>query len=251
MLLPPSGPTALGEGAIRPFLGADASHQLVEMSAAAVSLVIAEDHTLFREGTRQLLEQGHEFRVIGEAARGDEAVDVVCRLRPDVVLLDMRMPGLNGIEATRRILARQPQVKVLVVSAYDDDEYVTEALKAGAAGYLLKTAPGRELAQAVQAVARGEAYLSGSISRRLASRWLGSAGLGGSQQLSRRELEVLRLIARGRASKEVAAELGISLRTVEGHLNNIFGKLGVASRTEAVYHAITHHLISVEDAAET
>jgi DNA-binding NarL/FixJ family response regulator len=215
-----------------------------------VSIVIAEDHTLFREGTRQLLEQGPGFRVIGEAARGDEAVEVACRLRPDVVLLDMRMPGMNGIEATRRILARQPGTRVLVVSAYDDDDYVTEALKAGAAGYLLKTAPSWELAQAVQAVARGEAFLSGSISGRLATRWLRSEAPGASQQLSHRELEVLRLIARGRANKEVAAELHISQRTVEGHLNNIFGKLSVASRTEAVYHAINHHLINVEDGGE-
>lgn len=215
-----------------------------------ISLVIAEDHTLFREGTRQLLERVDRFRVIGEAGRGDEAVDVVCRLEPDVLLLDMRLPGLNGIEATRRILARRPRVRVLIVSAYDDDDYVTEALRAGAAGYLLKTAPSWELAQAVEAVARGEDFLSGSISRRLATRWLKSDVPGPSHELSHRELEVLRLVARGRASKEVAAELRISLRTVEGHLNNIFAKLGVASRTEAVYHAINHHLISVEDGGD-
>jgi DNA-binding NarL/FixJ family response regulator len=223
----------------------------METETEVTSLVIAEDHTLFREGTRQLLERMDGFRVIGEAARGDEAVDVVCRLQPDVLLLDMRMPGLNGIEVTRRVLARRPKVRVLVVSAYDDDDYVTEALKAGATGYLLKTAPSWELEQAVEAVHRGESFLSGSISQRLASRWLRSETPGPSQQLSRRELEVLRLVARGRASKEVAAELRISLRTVEGHLNNVFGKLGVASRTEAVYYAINHHLISVEDGGDT
>ena len=210
-------------------------------------ILIAEDHTLVREGTRQLLAQEPDLEVVGEADRGDAAVELARRLRPDVVVLDLRMPTLNGIEAARQIVAENPAAKVLIVSAYDDEDYILEALKAGAIGYLLKTAPGRELVSAVRSVATGAMTLQGEVSQKLTARWRQAEAPGPTRALSTRELEVLRLIAHGHANKEIAARLGISQRTVEGHLNNIFSKLGVASRTEAVYQAVNQRLISLED----
>ncbi len=214
-----------------------------------ITIVIAEDHALVREGTRQIIEQHADLRVVGEADRGDRAVALVGELRPDVVLLDLRLPVLNGIEATSKITSSYPEVKVLMLSAYDDEDYILAALNAGAAGYLLKTAPGREVVEAVRAAYRGETVLQPAISRKLAQYWQRFNAPGGSARLSPRELEVLRLLARGAPNKEIAATLGISLRTVEGHLGNIFGKLGVFSRTEAVLYAVNHHLLALDETA--
>jgi DNA-binding NarL/FixJ family response regulator len=211
----------------------------------AITVFIAEDHTLVREGTRQILEQQADLRVVGEAERGDDAVSQVVALRPDVALLDLRLPGLNGIAAAARIVADAPAVRVLLLSAYDDEDYVLAALRAGAAGYLLKTAPGRELVEAVRAAYAGETVLAPPLARKLAQYWQ-RAGRAGSTQLSPRELEVLRLLAGGCSNKDIAATLGISLRTVEGHLGNVFAKLGVGSRTEAVLYAVQHRLLSLE-----
>ncbi|HEY8761457.1 MAG TPA: response regulator transcription factor [Candidatus Dormibacteraeota bacterium] len=213
-----------------------------------IRVVIVDDHELLREGTRQILQRDATIEVIAEASRGDQAVEVVARLQPDVVLLDLRLPGLPGIEVARRIAQLSPATRVLVLSAYDEEDYVLEALQAGAAGYLLKTAPSNELLEAVRAVAAGATVLEPSVSAALARRWTRADGPGGTD-LSVRELEVLRLTAHGMANKEIAGKLGLSLRTVEGHLNRTFGKLGVASRTEAVFHAFNHHLISLEGEA--
>jgi DNA-binding NarL/FixJ family response regulator len=210
-----------------------------------IRVVIVDDHTLLREGTRQILQQAVTIEVVGEASRGDDAVQLVARLQPDVVLLDLRLPGLPGIDAARQIARLSLATRVLIVTAYDDEDYVLEALQAGAAGYLLKTAPSHELLDAVHAVAAGTIVLEPSVSAALARRWTRADGPGGTQ-LSARELEVLRLTAHGLANKEIAGKLTLSLRTVEGHLNRIFNKLGVASRTEAVFHAVNHHLISLE-----
>lgn len=211
-----------------------------------VRILLADDHSMVREGTRQLLEQVPGFSVVGEAGRGDEAVERTVELRPDVVVLDLRMPGLNGIEATREIATRAPSTKVLIVSAYNDEDYVVEALRAGATGYLLKTAPARELVNAVRSVATGAMTLGAEVSQKLAAHMARADAPGPRRNLSVRELEVLRLIAQGLANKEIAARLHISQRTVEGHLNNIFDKLGAASRTEAVYQAVQQHLIDLE-----
>ena len=213
---------------------------------APVRILLADDHSMVREGTRQLLEQVPGFTVVGEAGRGDEAVERTVELRPDVVVLDLRMPGVNGIEATRQIAARAPETKVLIVSAYNDEDYVVEALRAGATGYLLKTAPARELVNAVRSVATGAMTLGAEVSQKLAAHMARGDAPGPRRNLSSRELEVLRLIAQGLANKEIAARLHISQRTVEGHLNNIFDKLGAASRTEAVYQAVQQHLIDLE-----
>ncbi len=208
-----------------------------------IRVIIAEDHTLVREGTREILEREQDIQVVGEAARGDDAVRQALEHNPDVLLMDMRMPGMNGIEATREVSAQAPSVKVLILSAHEDEDYVREALAVGASGYLLKTAPGRELVEGIRAVASGSTILSPELTRKLAQARLEPARA--SDRLSSREFAVLRLIAQGRANKEVALELGISLRTVEGHLHNIFEKLRVGSRTEAVVHAVNHGLLSI------
>lgn len=213
------------------------------MKNPKIRVLIADDHTLVREGTRQILEREGDLAVVGEAARGDDAVALAAELQPDVLLVDLRMPGLNGIEVARR--AASAAVRVLLLSAYDDDSYVAEALGAGASGYLLKTTPGRELVEAVRAVHAGTTVLEDSISHRLALRSIRPFAAG--PRLSERELDVLRLTARGMSSKEIAAQLRISQRTVEGHLNNVYSKLGVNSRTEAVVQAAGRGLIRLDE----
>ncbi|HVD03550.1 MAG TPA: response regulator transcription factor [Candidatus Dormibacteraeota bacterium] len=208
-----------------------------------ITIVIAEDHTLVREGTREILAREADLVVVGEAARGDEAVRMVRELLPMVLLMDMRMPGLTGIEATRQLMDDFPDLKILILSAHEDEDYVREALASGASGYLLKTSPGRELVEGVRSVAAGSTVLSPALSRKLAQSRLDPSRA--TDRLSSREFAVLRLIAQGRANKEIAMELGISLRTVEGHLHNIFEKLRVTSRTEAVVHAVNHGLLSI------
>lgn len=211
---------------------------------ATLRVLIVEDHRLVREGTRYILEQDRDIEVVGEADRGDSAIDLARDLRPDLVIVDIRMPGLNGIEATRRIRELLPATRVLVVSAYEDEQYVLEAMSAGATGYLLKTASSRELMSAVRAVGLGSTVLQDAVSRRLLdARRARDSGLA----LSDRELQVVRLLARGLANKEVARELGVSRRTVEGHLNNIFTKLGVSSRMEVLLSAMAHHLVSLQE----
>ena len=214
-----------------------------------ITVLVVDDHTLMRDGTRQLLQHEPDLRVIGEAENGEQAVALAGTLLPNVVLLDMRLPLLNGIEATRRIVAANPSVRVLIVSAYDDEDYVIASLQAGAAGYLLKTVPARELIDAIHSVHHGNTVLQSSVSRKLGQHFIpGGAHGARATVLTARELAVLRLIARGLPNKQVAADLGISLRTVDVHLNNIFNKLGVASRTEAIMRGVQQNLISFEDA---
>ena len=214
------------------------------MNEIRIRVVIVEDHTLLREGTRHILEQSQDIEVVGEAGRGDEAVELIERLAPDVVLLDMRLPGMNGIEVARAVTRKHKEIRVLLLSAYDDEEYVAEALNAGASGYMLKTTPGAKLVEAVRAVHSGATVLQDELSHKLAMRAMHPDPSG--PRLSERELDVLRLTARGLSSKEIAGRLQISQRTVEGHLNNIYSKLGVNSRTEAVVHAAARGLISLE-----
>ena len=214
-----------------------------------IRIVIADDHALVREGTRQILEDHPGLVVAGEAQDGEEAVAIVSRLQPDVVLMDIAMPKMNGIEATRLIKKESPATSVLILTAYDDDQYIFALLDAGAAGYLLKNVRGEELAQAVRAVAEGESVLHPAIAAKVFKRYTRSDQAVDEEiePLTDRESEVLAMAARGLSNKMIARELSLSDRTVQVHLSNIFGKLGVASRTEAVITALQRGLLRLEE----
>ena len=224
---------------------AAATRILLNMEAPVIRVLVVDDHALHRDGTSQILDAHPDLEVVGDASSGEVALALVNQLHPDVVLLDIRLPGINGIEVCRRLTRDHPDVRVLMVSAYDEDEYVRGALEAGAAGYLSKTAPGKELVQAVRAVAGGTSVLQSGMTARLliSSR----PPEHGADDLSERELEVLKLLAEGLHNRELAAQLGISTRTVDRHCDNIYAKLGVGSRTEAVVRAISTKLLTVSD----
>lgn len=205
-------------------------------------MLVVDDHALHRDGTRHILEDYDDLEVVGDAESGEVALALVPQLQPDVVLLDIRLPGMSGIETARRMHEHHPSVRILMVTAYDDDEYVRGAFEAGAAGYLSKSAPGRELVEAVRAVATGSTVLQPAmLTPLLAGRPDGRTGL------TRRELAVLQLLAQGLHNKQVASVLGVSARTVERHCDSIYAKLGVSSRTEAVVRAISTKLVHVDD----
>lgn len=219
----------------------------------SITILLAEDHKIVREGTRQLLEQSADMQVVGEAADGLEAVRLAAEIKPDVIVMDVRLPRLNGIEATRTITERFPHIKVLILSAYDDDSYVFPLLEAGASGYLLKTSSGAELAEAIRLVYSGQTALSPRISAKIVNRLGGRQAYRASGMpdgLTEREMDVLRAAAHGHANKAIAIQLGISTQTVQVHLRNIFGKLGVSSRSEAVARAIQHGWITLEASDE-
>jgi NarL family two-component system response regulator LiaR len=205
-------------------------------------VLLAEDHAVVREGTRQILEQAPDLTVVGEAADGAEVVSLAARLRPDVVLLDLSLPVLNGVEATRRIRALDAPPFVLILSAYDDEDYVVAAIDAGASGYLLKTAHAADVVAAIRSVARGEVVLHPAVARHLVRH----GNHGEREPLTERELEILRLAARGQRTKDIAAQLSISTRTVDAQFTGIFNKLGVSSRTEAIVHAASRGWVRLE-----
>ncbi|MGZ4337232.1 MAG: response regulator [Gaiellaceae bacterium] len=219
--------------------------------AAAARVIIADDHPMFRAGVRERLEKlDSGIDVVGEASDGQEAYELCGRLRPDVVLLDIAMPRLNGIEATRKIKAEWPEIGILVLTLYDDEQYIYALIDAGAAGYLLKTADGSELADAVHRIRQGEAVLSPAVTQKVLSRIAHGgrpAELPEPSPLSERECEVLRLAARGASNKLIAHELQVSVRTVHAHMRHIFNKLGVASRTEAVMLGVRRGWLQVGD----
>lgn len=215
-----------------------------------IRVIIADDHAVVREGTRQLLEREEDMEVVGEAGDGEEAVALATRARPDVAIVDISMPKLNGIEATKQIKALVPSTAVLILTAYDNDQYIFALLEAGAAGYLLKNIRGRELIDAVRAVHSGESVLHPVIARKVLKRF-GPASQAAKEssleQVSEREMQVLRLAARGMSNKEIADELTLSVRTVQAHLAHIFNKLQVGSRTEAILHGLKKGWFSLED----
>lgn len=211
------------------------------MTTEVIRVLVVDDHALHREGAREILGQHGDIDVVGDAASGEMALALVDSLEPDVVLMDLRLPGMNGIEATRLIRAHHPDVHVLMVSAYDDDEYVRGALQAGASGYLSKAAPGRELANALRAVATGDSVVKPEVLARLLA--LPSTSGATGQGLSERELAVLGLLALGLQNRQIATRLHISTRTVERHCDGIYAKLAVHSRTEAVVRALASGLL--------
>ncbi|MBV9326179.1 MAG: response regulator transcription factor [Chloroflexi bacterium] len=208
------------------------------MSAAepTIRVVLADDHALLREGTAELLERAGGIDVVGQAADGVEAVELVAATRPDVLLLDLAMPGLDGLEVTRRALSISPTTRVVALTAHEEQPYVLAMLQAGASGYLSKSSRGREVVQAVRAAAAGETVFSAAIARGVTRRALGESGP--ETPLTPRERDVLFAAARGLGNKQIAAELGMSARTVQTHLTSVFAKLGVSSRTEAVLLAV-------------
>lgn len=200
-------------------------------------ILIADDHPLVRKGLRSVLGAVPEFEVVGEAATGREAAERAAALQPDVVLMDLQMPGGSGIEATREVVRTSPQIRVLVVTLFEDDESMFTALRAGARGYVLKDAHEEDVVAAVRAVGRGEAIFSPSVANRLLSYFAAPRAPEVFPTLTDREREVLKLIARGVSNAVIAKQLGLSPKTVGNYVSNIFGKLQVADRAEAIVRA--------------
>ncbi|HCS40672.1 MAG TPA: DNA-binding response regulator [Anaerolineaceae bacterium] len=218
-----------------------------------ISVLLVEDHQIVREGTRQLLELHQDMQIVGEASDGLEAVSLAGILQPDVIVMDVRLPKLNGVDATRAITTRNPGIKVLILSAYEDDSYVFPLLDAGASGYLLKTSSSIELASAIRLVFAGQMALSPRISTKIVNRLGGRHSYRNEDMprgLTEREMDVLKAAAHGKSNKEIALNLGITSQTVQVHLRNIFVKLDVNSRSEAIAHAIKHGWITLESPDE-
>ena len=208
-------------------------------SPSVARVLVVDDHALFRTGVANIINQEADLRVIAEAANGMEAVEAFDRHAPDVTLLDLRMPVMEGVEVVRQIRARDPQAKVIVLTTYDTDEDISRALRAGAKAYVLKDITAEGLVKCIRDVLDGKTYLAPAAAAKLAE---GVTRV----QLTPRELATLKLLADGQANKEIASALGISERTVKTHLGNLFGKLGVTSRTEAVKVATRRGLVRLE-----
>lgn len=216
-----------------------------------IRILLADDHVLVREGTRELLEREEDLQVVAEAGDGEEAVRLVSSQCPDVVIMDIAMPKLNGIEATKQIKSLCPAAAVLVLSAYDDDQYIFALLEAGAAGYLLKNVRCRDLIEAVRAVYAGESVLHPVIARKVLDRFASLSGKPAEERaqahLTERELGVLKLAAKGMSNKDIAGHLNLSIRTVQSHLSTVFTKMQVGSRTEAVVQALQKGWLTIQD----
>ena len=214
-------------------------------------VLIADDHAMLREGMRNLLSQEKDFELVGEAANGEEAVQLAKELKPDIVIMDIVMPRLNGVEATRQIKQVSPSTALLILTAYSDIRYIIGLLEAGACGYLLKNSPGKEVVKAIRAVRAGESVLDPEVTRKLVQR-LASLSKNPDEhrltdQLTAREMEILKWAARGLSNKEMSEKLFISLRTVKAHMTNIFNKLGCSSRTDAIIKGLKQGYIDLDD----
>jgi DNA-binding NarL/FixJ family response regulator len=216
-----------------------------------IKILIADDHAVVREGTRQILEKEADFDVVAEACDGEETVQIVRQSDVDVAIVDISMPKMDGIEATRQIKQLSPSTAVLILSAYDDDQFVFSLLEAGAAGYLLKSIRGKDLIEAIRRVYAGESVLHPAIARKVLNRFAPVPGANQTQRspevLSHREMEVLKVASKGLSNQEIAEKLSLSLRTVQAHLGHIFNKLQVSSRTEAVVYALKQGWITLND----
>jgi DNA-binding NarL/FixJ family response regulator len=210
---------------------------------ASIRILVVDDHPIVRSGLTSVLASQADFEVVGEASNGDEAIAAAARLTPDLILMDLRMPVRNGVDASAAILAARPSTRIVVLTTYASDGEVLRAIEAGAVGYLLKDVPHEELFRALRAVARGERYLAPVVTERLMAQWQQSTRVS----LTDRELDVLRAVARGEANKEIAASLGISEPTVKAHLVRIFDKLGVENRTSAARVARQQGLIGIDE----
>jgi two-component system response regulator NreC len=213
-----------------------------------VRILLADDHTILRDGIRALLEDEHDMLVVGEAEDGRTAVKLACQLKPDVVLMDIAMPLLNGLEATRQIKHDCPQVKVLILTMHENEEYIRQVLASGAMGYILKDAAAHELLDAIHAVWRGEAVLSPAITRLVIENYLRWGDLqkeSSTNGLSPREREVLQLIAEGYSNKQIAEILCISIKTVQAHRMNLMSKLDLHDRADLIKYAIQRKIIDI------
>ncbi len=206
-----------------------------------IKLLLVDDQTLFREGLHTLLSVWDDLQVVGEASNGQEAVQATAVLQPDVILMDIRMPILDGVAATRQLRARHPHIKVIILTTFDDDEYVFEGLRAGAVGYLLKDVASEKLVEAIRAAALGDSFLEPSVAAKVVAEFarlpaatpLQSQPQPLAEPLSERELEILGCLARGDSNKEIATQLFIAEGTVKNHVTNILGKMNVRDRTQA------------------
>lgn len=219
-----------------------------------ITVLIADDHTIVRRGLRSLLQTENDIEVVGEAETGRQAVQLAMALRPDVVLMDIAMPVLSGLEATRQIARQAPFSRVLILSSYNDDEYVHEVTEAGGAGYLLKQADFSDVVRAIREAKKGNAFFSPAISRRLTERYRETIVAGvlvkkRTDLLTSRELEVLQLIAEGESNKQIAAELGISVKTVERHRQRLMDKLAIHDVAGLTRYAISRGLVEINIAA--
>ena len=216
------------------------------------TVLIADDHALLRESMRDLIERQDDMVVVGEACDGEEAVRLSSDLKPDIAVMDIVMPKLNGIEASKEIKRVSPGTAILILTAYDDVQYVLGLLEAGAAGYLLKSARGQDVVAAIRAVRAGESVLHPSIIAKLLERAMGIPAEGerlqSKENLTDREIEVLRLAATGMSNKEIAEKLSVTVRTVKAHISNIFVKMNVASRTEAILEAVREGWLELDKA---
>ena len=213
-----------------------------------IRIVLADDHTILRNGIRAILDDEPGMEIVGEADDGRTAVNVACQLKPDIVIMDIAMPLLNGLEATRQIRRTCPGVKVIILTMHDNEEYVIQMLEAGAMGYILKDAAARELIQAIRTVNRGEAVLSPAITRIVIEdylRWGGIRPTNGNEELSPREREILQLIAEGYTSKQIAEILVISVKTVQAHRTSLMQKLNLHNRGESIKYAIQKKIIEI------
>jgi NarL family two-component system response regulator LiaR len=214
-------------------------------------ILIVDDHAMLREGMRNLLEQEKDFELVGEAADGEEAVELAGKLKPDIIIMDIVMPKMNGVEATRQIKRVSPSTALLILTAYSDIRYIIGLLEAGACGYLLKNSPGKEVIRAIRAVRSGESVLDSEVTRKLVQRLATLSKTPESGQtggpLTAREMEILKWASRGMSNKELSEKLSISLRTVKAHMTNIFNKLGCSSRTDAIIKGLKQGYIDLDD----